>query len=158
MRPHESLYRFFEPIEGWARSNPRGRSAAAGGGIMAHCEYRRGSDRLVAKVAVGLLGQTSLRTVEAVANGQSNPGLFQRHEVNGLDVILYQDTVTKKNWVLTAVLEESHPAVLEMTFVGIAPSMCLELAEHFNWRAMARAVYAIAPTRPEPGPGMPMGL
>jgi hypothetical protein len=157
--PPESLYRFFVPIDGWARGAAAGRSAANGGGIVARCEYRRGdNERFVAKLSLGLLGQSVLRTAEAVRKAQTDPALVQRHDIDDVAATLYRDTVTRKNWVLTARLEESQPAVLEMTFVGVAPDECLALARQFDWQGMTQATYAIAPAGPKPGPGLPMDL
>jgi hypothetical protein len=126
---------------------------------MARCEYRRGeNEHFVVKMALGMLGQTALRTAEAVKKAVTNPELVQDHQVNGFAATLYQDTVTGRNWVLAAILDESKPAVFEMTFVGIRPDQCLGLAKRFDWRGIAREVRSIPLQKPDLGPGLPSAL
>jgi hypothetical protein len=157
--PHENLYCFFTDIDGWKQGAPTGRSLISGGGIMTSCEYRRGeSERFTTKVIHGLLAKSTLRTVEAVKRLPTNSKLIHTYHLDNLPVTLHQDTVTKKNWVLTAVLDKSCPAVIQMTFVDIEPVKCLELAMSFDFMKLKEALNTISSIGPEAGSGMPSEL
>ena len=154
--PHEQFYCFFTNLNGWIRHKPTGRSAVGGGGIMSRCEYRQ-SDNIyfLAKVINGLLGQNAIRTVEAAKKNQENSAFIQTHHFEDLNITIYRDTVTKKNWVLLAVLDKSTSAVVQMTFVGIEPEQCLDLAKKFNWSTIKESINKVTLSEIKTGPGRP---
>lgn len=153
---HRKLFGLFPPLPGWTRSEPQGRSMPGSGGVVARCEYERGAgEHIVAKLALGVLARVALRAADATSEASRDTAMAQTHQVKGYPVTLYLDTVTKQNWVLTGIIQDAPPAVLEITFVGIPPAQCLELAGHFDWSGITETVCAMSPGRPQPGPGRP---
>ncbi len=142
---HERLFGFFPDLEGWARGTPSGMSVPGVGGVMARCEYRHHTNDqvIIAKIVIGTRAEAMLRTAEAAKRARPDSRIVQSQPVQGIDAILYQDTVIEGQWVLTSLLHVANKAVLNISFKNVPPEQCLQLARRFDWTAMAAAVRTI---------------
>lgn len=155
---HTRLYPLFKNCKGWVRSRPIGRSIAAVGGVMASCRYRRDNQHFTVHLMVGALAQAKLTAAQRFEQTHTDPQQAQTYPIQGFEALLYGHPSQGDTWTLVSRLHPNNPAVLSITFAGIASPECLKLAQQFDWASMAAVTNQIHPKKPKLGSGLPGDL